>query len=108
MIGASSTWYAISARLRSSRSSCARAAGSEVRKQLLRRVDDRVRLLLLEAGTAVDPTPGDGDAVHAGRPRGPHVEGRVPDVGALARRDAQPARRHEQGLRIGLVPVGLV
>src|SRR5215831_15225273 len=99
MIGASSTWYAMSARLRSSRSSAARAAAVVVledAKELLGGVDDRVRLLGLEAVTFVDPAPRDGDGEHARRLRRTDVEGRVADVRRLGRIGCQALHREEQ------------
>src|SRR5579864_4378703 len=108
MIGSSSTWYAMSARLRSSRSSAARAAGSDDGKQLLRRVDDRVRLLELEPRAVVDTAPRDGDRPHPRRLRGADVEGRVADIRRLLRPRAKALGGEEQGLGVGLVPLGLV
>src|SRR5579862_1144151 len=93
------------ARLRSSRSSAARSEGG---KQLLRRVDDRVRMLVLEARAVVDPPPRHRDRSHAGRLRRPDVERRVADVHRLARRRPEALGGDEQRLRVGLVPLGLV
>src|SRR5581483_11386556 len=103
MIGSSSTWYAISARFRSSRSSAARFAGSDDGKQLLRGVDDRVRLLALEPRPVVDATPRDGDREHPRGLRGADVERRVADVRRLPGRSAEPLGGEQQRLRIGLV-----
>src|SRR5947209_12692769 len=108
MIGSSSTWYAMSARFRSSRSSAARAAGSDFGKQLLRRVDDRVGVLTLEPGAIVDAAPGDRDRAHPRRLRRADVERRVAHVGGLLRADAHPLGREQQRLGVGLVALGLV
>src|SRR5438552_3593417 len=111
MIGASSTWYAISARLRTSRSSAARAAAVVVledAKELLGTVDDRVGLLRFEPGAVVDPAPGDGDREHSGGLGGTDVEGRVADVGGRGRVGTEPFRAEEERLRVWLVPLGLV
>src|SRR5215469_11307653 len=111
MIGSSSTWYAISARLRISRSSSARAAAVvllEDAKELPGPVDDRVRLLGLEPRAVVDPPPGDGDGEHARRLRGANVEGRVPDVRRRGRIGSQALRRKQERLGVGLVPLRFV
>src|SRR3954471_6925350 len=83
MIGSSSTWYAMRARLRTSRSSAARASAVEVledAKELLHRVDDRVGLLRPGRCAVVDPPPRPGDGEHRRRLRRADVEGRVADV----------------------------
>src|SRR5437763_11178430 len=98
MIGSSSTWYAMSARFRSSRSSAARAAGSDFGKQLLRRVDDRIRMLALEPRAVVDAAPRDRDRVHPRRLRSPDVEWRVSDVGGVLGANAHPLGREQQRL----------
>src|SRR5437763_13265647 len=108
MTGVSSTWYAMSARLRTSRSSAARTFGSDMLEQLGRGVDDRIRLRLLELRTVVDATPRDGDRMHPGGLRSEHVERRIADVGRLCGVGAHPLRREQQRLRIRLVPLGLV
>src|SRR2546430_2454047 len=108
MTGSSSTWYATSARLRTSRSSAARFWTLEVLKELLGGVDDRVGLLSLEAGAIVDLAPRHGDRVHAGGLCRTDVERRVADVGRLTRVGVHPARRKKQRLRVRLVPLGLV
>src|SRR5207302_6980565 len=108
MIGSSSTWYAMSARFRSSRSSAARAAGSDFGKQLLRGVDDGVGVLALEPRPVVDASPGDRDRAHARRLRGADVEGRVAHVGGVLWADAHPLGGEQQRLGIGLVALGLV
>src|SRR5215467_10801315 len=110
MMGASSTWYAMSARLRSSRNSAARAGSVVVledAKELLGGVDDRVGLLGLEPVALVDPAPRDGDGEHARRLRRTDVEGRVADVRRGVGVGAEALRREEERLRIGLVPLGL-
>src|SRR5579862_2753343 len=108
MIGASSTWYATSARLRTSRSSAARAAGLEDAKKLLCPVDDHVRLLSLEPRAVVDATPRHRHGEHPRRLRGADVERRVPDVGRLHGIGAEPLGSEQQRLGIRLVPLGLV
>src|SRR5579884_3794456 len=108
MIGSSSTWYAISARCRSSRSSAARAAGSEDVKELLGGVDDRIGLLRLELRSVVDPAPGDGDRSHPGRLGSAHVERRVADVRGLGRVGAHPLGREQERFGVRLVALRLV
>src|SRR5215475_6826588 len=111
MIGSSSTWYAISARLRTSRRSAARAAAVVVledTKELLGAVDDRVRLFRLESPTVVDPAPGDRDGEHACCLRGTDVEWRVADVGRVRGIGSESLGAEQQRLRIRLVPLGLV
>src|SRR5881227_3292766 len=101
MIGSSSTWYAMSARLRMSRSSAARAAAVvllEDAKELLGGVDDRVRLLGLEPRAVVDPAPRHGDGEHPRRLRRADVEGRVADVGGLLRLRAESLGAEKQRL----------
>src|SRR5579871_2702152 len=107
MIGASSTWYATSARLRMSRSSAARVA-SEDAKELLCRLDDRVGLGVFELGAVVNPPPRHGDRVHAGRLRREHVERGVADVGRLGGVGSQALRPEQERLGIRLVLLGLV
>src|SRR6185437_729470 len=111
MIGSSSTWYAMSARLRRSRSSAARAEAVVVledAKELLGAVDDRIRPLGLEPSALVDPAPRDGDGEHARRLRSADVERRVADVGCRGRVGPEPLGAEEERLRIGLVPFRLV
>src|SRR6476661_6322165 len=105
MTGLSSTWYAIDASFRSSRNSAAR---SEELKEILRGVDDRVRLLALEALAIVDAPPRNGDGEHPGRLGGPHVERRVADIGCRRRIDAHALCGEQQRLRVGLVLLRLV
>src|SRR4029077_7267230 len=93
MIGESSTWYAISALLSTSRSSAARASAVVVledAKELLCGVDDRVGLLGLEPFPLVDPAPGHGHGEHPRRLGRANVERRVPDVGRLRRIGVPP------------------
>ena len=66
-------------------------------------VDEDVGLLALESLGAVDPSPGDGDRVHAGRLCGADVEGGVADVRGVLRRGVEPRQRLEDGVWIGLV-----
>src|SRR5712691_9552304 len=108
MTGSSSTWYAISARFSRSRSSAARARASEMLKQFLGGVDDRVRLLALQPLPVVDATPRDGDRVHARGLRRADVERRVAHVRSLDGLGVHPCRGEEQWLRIGLVLLRLV
>src|SRR3954470_14465426 len=108
MTGASSTWYAINARCSVSRSSAARFAGSEDGKQLLRRLDDGVRLLAVEPRAVVNPTPGHRDREHAGRLSGTNVERRIAHIRGLARVGVHSPGAEEQRLGIGLVLRGLV
>src|SRR5438067_11964074 len=111
MMGASSAWYAISAWLRSSRSSAARAATVAVledTEELLCRVDERVRLLGLEPYAVVDAPPGDCDGEHARHLRRPDVERRVADVGRGGRIRSEPLGREQERFRIRLVPLRLV
>src|SRR5437763_323099 len=70
MTGSSSTWYAINARVRTSRSSAARFSTSERAKELLRVTDEGVGLLTQQHVVGVDPAPGDADRVDAGGLRG--------------------------------------
>src|SRR3954471_22967900 len=108
MTGSSSTWYAINARCSVSHSSAARFAGSEDGKQLLRRIDDRVRCLALEPIALMDPPPGDRDREHAGRFGRAHVEWGVAHVGGLARVGIHALRTEEKRLGVGLVLLRLV
>src|SRR2546423_14440724 len=108
MIGSSSTWYAMSARFKSSRSSAARAAGSDFGKQLLRGVDDRVGVLALEPRAVVDTGPCDRDRAHPCRLRRADVERGVAHVGGVLRVDAHPLRREQPRLGVGTVAAGLV
>ena len=99
------------ARLRTSRSSAARASAVEVledAKELLRRVDDRVGLLRFEPRAVVDPAPGHGDGEHPRRLRRADVERRVADVGGLGGVRSEPLGAEQERLRVGLVPLGLV
>ena len=70
--------------------------------------DERVGLLALESVRAVDPSPGDGDGVHAGRLRGAHVERGVADVGGVVRRGVEARERLEDRVGIGLVALGVL
>src|SRR3954471_9143282 len=111
MIGSSSTWYAMRARLRTSRNSEARAAAVVVledAKELLGRVDDRVGLFSLESRSVVDPAPRHRDGEHARRLRCADVEGRVADVGGAGGGGSEPLCPEEQRRRVGLAPRGLV
>src|SRR6476659_5424694 len=108
MIGASSTWYATRARPRISRSSAARAAGSEDAKELLGGVDDRVGLRGLELRTVMDPPPRDGHRVHPCRLRREGVERRIAAVCGLRRIGPEALGSEEERLGIRLVPLGLV
>src|SRR5215472_4463614 len=111
MIGASSTWYAMSARLSTSRSSSARAAAVVVledAKELLGSVNDGVGLFRLESRGVVDPAPGHSDGEHSCRLRRADVEGRVADVGGRSRSGSQPLGAEQERLGIGLVPLGFV
>src|SRR5207237_7591117 len=93
MTGSSSRWYAISARFSRSRSSAARASTLEMLKQLLRRLDDGVRLLRLEPLARMDPAPGDRDRVQPAGLRGADVERRIPDVSRVVGPRAEPLER---------------
>src|SRR5581483_3230768 len=111
MIGSSSTWYAIRARLRTSRSSRARAAAVAVleeAKELLGPIDDCVRPLGFEALALVNPAPRDGDREHPGGLGGADVERRVADVGRRGRIGSEPLGAEEERLRVRLVPLRLV
>src|SRR5947209_3859722 len=111
MSGSSSTWYATSARLRSSRSSAARAAGRVVLedgKQVLRVLDEGVGLFALQYLGAVDPSPADGDGVNAGGLGGADVERRVADVGGIGGRRAETVDRGQDRIGCRLVPLGVV
>src|SRR6476659_6612455 len=103
--GSSSTWYSCSQVASCLRSSIARAA-SEDGKQLLRGVDDHVRIG--ERRSGVDPAPGDADRVQAAGLRGLHVVRRVADVRRLVGACTQPLEPEQQWLRLGLVALGLV
>src|SRR5215468_4040886 len=99
------------ARLRTSRSSAARAAAVVVledAKELLGAVDDRVGLFGLQPRAVVDPAPGHGNCEHVRRFRRADVEGRVADIGGRAGISSEPLRAEEKRLRIGLVSLGLV
>src|SRR5260221_8036611 len=102
MTGSSSRWYAISARFSKSRSSATRARASEMLKQLLGGVDDRVRLFALEPFAVVDAPPGDCDRVHARGLGGADVEWRVAHVRRLVRTCVHARRREQERFRIGL------
>src|ERR1700693_2731588 len=108
MTGSSSTWYATSARLKTSRDSAARSSTLDVLKQFLGGVDDRVRLFSLETRAIVDLPPRHCDRMHARGPRRTDVERRVADVCGLTRARVHPPRREQQRLGIRLVPLGLV
>src|SRR6266566_8062605 len=111
MIGVSSTWYAMRARLRTSRSSAARAAAVVVledAKELLGAVDDRVGLLGFEPRAIVDPAPRHGHREHVRRPGGQNVEGRVADVGGRGGIGSEPLGTQQERLRIRLVAFRLV
>src|SRR6188768_3246805 len=91
-----------------SRTPLAAEAALEGGKKLLRRVDDHVRLLRLEALARMDSAPADRDRVDSGRLRGADVERRVADVdGLVAGRAEQPERMLERR-RVRLVPLGVV
>src|SRR5207248_11492973 len=109
MIGVSSTWYAMSARLRTSRNSAARAAAVVVledAKELLGTVDDRVGLLRLELRAVVDPAPRHGNSEHPCRLGGTDVEGRVADVGGRGGVRSEPFGAGQQRPGVRLVPPG--
>src|SRR5436190_3147315 len=111
MIGSSSTWNAMTARLRTSRSSAARASaveGLEDAKELLGRVDDRVGLPGVEPSPVVDPAPRHCDGEHARRLRRADVERRVADVGGLGGVRSESLGAEQERLRVGLVSLGLV
>src|SRR6476469_7860223 len=111
MIGSSSTWYAMRARLRTSRSSAARAAAVVVledAKELLRRVDDRVGLLRFKPRAVVDTAPGHGDGEHPRCLGCPDVERRVAHVGGRSGVRSEPLGAEQERLRVRLVPLGLV
>src|SRR5215471_8646849 len=111
MIGSSSTWYAMSARLRTSRRSEARAAAVVVledAKELLGAVDGRIGLFRLQPVAVVDPTPGDRDGEHARCLRSPDVERRVAHVRGRGGVCSEPLGAEQQWLRVGLVPLRLV
>src|SRR5437762_3631760 len=101
MIVVSSTWYAMSARLRTSRNSAARAAAvvvSEDAKELLGTVDDRVGLLRLESRAFVDPAPRHGNSELPRRLGGTDVEGRVTAVGSRGGVRSEPFATEQPGL----------
>src|SRR5262245_19629241 len=103
MIGSSSTWYAMRARLRMSRNSSARAAAVvvlEEAKKLLSAVDDRVGLFGLQPCALVDPAPGHGNCEHPRRLRRADVKGRVADIGGRVRIRSEPLRAEEKRLRV--------
>src|SRR4051794_13430664 len=109
MIGSSSTWYAMRARLRTSRNSGARAAAVVVledAKELLGRADDRVGLFSLESRSVVDPAPRHRDGEHARRLRCADIEGRVTDVGGAGGGGSRPPRPPGQRRPGGGVPPG--
>src|SRR5205814_6479849 len=96
--GSSRTWYAYPQRFSCSRSSSAREAVLEDAKQLLRRLDEDVRVL-----DAVDSAPRDRDGEHARGLRGLHVERRVAHVGGVARRRVELCERVQDRLWMRLV-----
>src|SRR5258708_39546767 len=98
MTGSSSRWYAINARFSRSRSSAARARASEMLKQFLGGVDDRVRLFAGESLALVDAAPRHGHRMHACRLRRANVEGRVADVGDLG--GIRPPALRPEGQRL--------
>src|SRR6478609_11339841 len=111
MIGSSSTWYAIRARLRTSRTSAARASAVEVledAKELLGRVDDRVGLLGVEPSPVVDPAPRHGDGEHPRCLCRADVERRIADVGGLGGVRSEPLCAEQERLRVRLVSLCLV
>src|SRR3954470_202787 len=104
MIGVSSTWYAMRARLRTSRNSAARAAAVvvlEEAKELLGTVDDGVGVFRLESRAVVDPAPRHGNGEHPRRLGGTDVEGRVADVGGRGGGGSGPfgAQQERAGVR---------
>src|SRR4051794_4860517 len=107
MIGASSTWYATSARPRISRSSAARTS-EEDGKELLGRFQDRIRRRSLELRAVVDPPPRDGNRVHPGGLRREDVEGRIADVSRLCGIRTEALGSEKQRLGVRLVAFGLV
>src|SRR5689334_22101347 len=107
MIGSSSAWYAIKARLRSSRSSAARTSALEGAKEILRMPDERVRLLAPEQVLRVDAAPGDGHSVNAGGLRSADVERRVADVGRILGPRAESIERRQDRVGRGLVALGV-
>src|SRR5205823_14147191 len=101
----------MSARLRTSRSSAARAAAVVVledAKELLGAVDDRVRVLRLEPRGVVDPAPRHCYGEHPGSLRRPDVERRVADVGRVGWIGSQALRGEEKRFRVGLLLLGFV
>src|SRR5687768_13388399 len=103
MAGSSSTWYAMSARLRATRSSAARFVSLEDAKELSGVVDDAVARFALESLGGVDPSPGDGDRENAGRFRCADVERGVADVRGVGRSCVEPAEGLEDRVLVGLV-----
>ena len=71
-------------------------------KQLLRRLDDGVRLLRLEPLARVDAAPRDRDRVHARRLRGADVERRVADVDGIVALGVEQRERVLSGAGSGL------
>ena len=56
----------------------------------------------------MDSAPAHRHGVHAGSLRGSDVEGRVADVDGLARRPREPVHGEEDGIRVRLVPLGVL
>src|ERR1700758_5418479 len=100
----------MSARLRTSRSSAARASAVLVlddAKELLGGVDDGVGLLRLESFAVVDPSPRHRDGEHARCLSGADVEWRVADVGSVRGLGVQALGGEQEGSGVGLVPLRL-
>src|SRR5437867_322510 len=108
MTGSSSTWYAINAFVRISRSSAARAEESEDGNELLRVPHERVRPLALQHLVAVDAAPRHRDRMDTGGLRGADVERRVADIGRLRRRRAQAVDGGEDRIGRRLLPLRVV
>src|SRR5215468_2488280 len=99
------------ARLRTSRSSVARAAAVVVledAKELLGAINDRVGPFGFQPRAVVNPAPGHGNGKHPRRLRSADVEGRVADIGSRAGIRSEPLRAEEKRLRVRLVPLGFV
>src|SRR5438309_7436006 len=108
MTGSSSTWYAINARVRTSRSSAARTATLEGAKEVLRVADERLRLLAPQDVLRVDAPPGHSNGVYARGFRGADVERRVADIGRGLRPRVEPVERSQDRVGSRLVPLRVV
>src|SRR5919197_4320577 len=74
-------------------------------KELLRRIDENVRVELIRR---MDPAPGHSDGADTRGAGGGHVEGGVADIRAVCRYRSEPLEREQNWRRIRLVALGLL